>query len=114
MAEGNVILTKEKNEYVHGKLLQVSEDTIEIEGYGIYPIDEEMAVYRLYSELALMGKQDLRIGYAFTDFVIHDGEIAACLMMKEEDMDYIRVLLKNSNLEGRYHDSFEAFCNQKW
>lgn len=112
MAEGNIILTKEKNEYVHGKLLQVSEDTIEIEGHGIYPIDEEMSVYRLYSELAVMGKQDLRIGYAFTDFVINDGEVAACLMMKEENMDYIRVLLKNSNLEGRYHDSFAAFCSQ--
>ena len=32
-------------------------------------------------------------------------------MIKEEDMDYIRVLLKNSNLEGRYHDSFTAFCS---
>jgi len=112
MAEGNIILTKEKNEYVHGKLLQVSDDAIEIEGHGIYPLDDEMAVYRLYSELSVMGKQDLRIGYAFTDFVIENGEVAACLMLKEEDMDYIRVLLKNSNLEGRYHDGFTAYCNQ--
>ena len=71
MAEGNIILTKEKNEYVHGKLLQVSEDTIEIEGHGIYPIDEEMSVYRLYSELAVMGKQDLRIGYAELSFNVN-------------------------------------------
>lgn len=113
MDEGSISIVKEKDEYIHGKLLQVTEDTMEIEGYGIYPIDERMNIYRLYSELAAMGKRDLRIGYSFTDFVLEDGKVAACLMIKEEDMDYIRVLLKNSDLAGRYHENFQASCNQE-
>ncbi len=109
---GNVVIVKEKEEYVHGKLLQITENSIEIEGYGVYPLDEEMEIYKLYGELASKEPKDLRIGYSFTDFVIEDGKIAACLMVKEEDMDSIRVLLKNSDYAGRYHDSFFAYCDQ--
>ena len=110
--KGNVYLEKEKDEYVHGKLMQVSEDSIEIEGYGMYPIAPNMQIYKLYGELESMDKEELRIGYSFTDFVIEDGKIAACLVMKEEDMEYIRVLLKNSDLAGIYHDSFLAYCDK--
>lgn len=109
---GKVSITREKDEYVHGKLMQVTGDAIEIEGHGKYPMDEEMKVYRLYGELASGTQNDLKIGYAFTDFVIEDGRVAACLMIKEEDMQYIRVLLKDSELSGRYHESFLAYCSQ--
>lgn len=112
LEQGEISILKEKEEYVHGKLLQISEDAIEIEGYGIYPIDEDMQIYRLYGELASKERKDLRIGYSFTDFVLEDGQIAACLMMKEEDMEYIRVLLKNSDLADRHHNSFTAVCDQ--
>lgn len=111
--EGKVTIGKEKEEYIHGKLLQVTDTTMEIEGCGIFPMDEEMAIYKLYGELQSEEKTALRIGYSFTDFVIDDGKIAACLMMKEEDMEYIRVLLKNSNMEGRYHQSILAYCDRE-
>lgn len=110
--KGKISIQREKDEYIHGKLLQMTDDAMEIEDCGIFPMDEEMAIYRLYGELKSKGKSDLKIGYSFTDFVIEDGEIVACLMIKEEDMDYIRVLLKNSNMEGRYHQSVLAYCSQ--
>lgn len=109
---GKISVTREKNEYVHGKLMQVTGDAIEIEGHGRYSMDEEMEVYRLYGELTSGAESDLKIGYAFTDFVIEDGKVAACLMIREEDMQYIRVLLKDSNLLGRHHESFQAYCSQ--
>ncbi len=109
---GKISITQEKNEYVHGKLMQVSQDSMEIEGHGTYPMDEEMKIYRLYGELASGTQSDLRIGYSFTDYVIEDGKIVACLIIKEEDMQYIRVLLKDSNLSGRHHESFRAYCSQ--
>jgi len=112
IGHGRVLVLREKEEYVHGKLMQVSEDSMEIEGHGIYPVDEEMKIYRLYGELASGTQSDLRIGYSFTDFVLEDGKIAACLIIKEEDMQYIRVLLKDSNLSGRHHESFQAYCSQ--
>ena len=112
MKEGIIRITQEKEDYVHGKLLQMSEGEMEIEGCGIFPMDEQMVVYKLYGEIQTKDQTDLKIGYSFTDFVIEDGRIAACLMIKEEDMENIRVLLKNSNMEGRYHQSVLAYCNQ--
>ena len=85
---GTVSIMKKETEYIHGKLLQVSDEGIEVEGYGIFKPDDEMEIYRLYSELSTMDKKDLRIGYAFTDFVLENGKVVACLMMKEEDMEY--------------------------
>ncbi len=110
--KGSIFVDAKETEFVHGKLLQVSDSGIEIEGYGIFEPTEDMKVYRLYSELSSMDKKDLRIGYSFTDFVLEDGKVVACLMIKEEDMEYIRVLLKDSDLTGRYHDTFQAYCNQ--
>ena len=110
--KGQVLSAEVKEEYINGKLLRATEDEIEIEGYGVYPLDENMQIYRLYKELCVMSRKDLRIGYEFTDFVLEDGKIAACLMMKEESMDNIRVLLRNANLESRYHENIEVSCNQ--
>ncbi len=112
--QGSILTDAKETEYVHGKLLQVSDSGIEIEGYGVFAPSENMKVYRLYGELDSMEKTDLRIGYSFTDFVLEDGKVAACLMIKEEDMEYIRVLLKNTDYAGIYHDNFGAVCDQDY
>ena len=110
--KGGIRIENEKEEYIHGKLLQVDDTSMEVEGYGILPVDENMQVYKEYGELASINRNDLRIGYAFYDFVLEDGKIAACLMIKEEDMDYIRVLIKNSDYAGRSHEEVTGYCNQ--
>lgn len=112
--KGTVKVQEKDNQIIHGKLLQVSDDGIEIEGHGIFKPEENMKVYRLYGQLTSMGNKDLRIGYSFTDFVLSDGLVAACLMIKEEDMDSIRVLLKNTDFKGRYHENFQAVCDQDY
>ena len=110
--DGSLKVVHEKEEYVHGKLLQVSDNTIEIEGYGKYQADDKMAVYKEYGELESVGKNELRIGYSFSDFVVEDGKIVACLVIRDEDMEYIRVLLKNSGMAGRYHDEVSGYCDR--
>jgi len=110
--EGKVAIENEKEEYIHGKLLQVGETSMEVEGYGILSADENMQVYKVYGQLGSMAKNDLRIGYAFYDFVLEDGKIVACLMIKEEDMEYIRVLIKNSDMAGRNHEEVIGYCSQ--
>lgn len=109
---GTMEVVREKEDYVHGKLLQVTESAMEIEGYGKYQTDENMVVYKEYGELESVGSNELRIGYSFSDFVVEDGKIVACLVIKDEDMEYIRVLLKNSGMTGRYHDEVFGYCNR--
>lgn len=107
-----IAVKEKKAELINGKLLKVSDTELEIEGYGIYPIAEDMKIYRLYAQLQSMEKKDLCIGYSFTDFVLEDGKVSACLMVKDEGMEYIRVLLKNTDYTGKYHDQFSAVCDQ--
>lgn len=104
---GKLIKAKEKDEKVHGKLLRISEEELEIEGCGIYPLGEGMEVYKLYGSLETLSAADLRIGYADTDYVIDRGKVCACLVSEQEAADMIRVLLKNTANNSNYYDAVE-------
>lgn len=105
--DGNLVDAKEKNDKIHGKLLWVSEETLEIEDSGVYPIEEGMEVYKLYGSLETLARTDLRIGYADADYVIERGKICACLVSERETADRIRVLLKNTAKNSNYYDAVE-------
>ena len=97
------ILTK--TEKISGKILRVEEDGVEVEGSGFLPFADTLRIYRLYGKLKAYEKQDLRIGYDFTDFVLADGCVQAALVVKEETMENIRVLVRTTGFAGLYHDS---------
>ena len=105
--DGRAVETQEKTEKIHGKLLWVSEEELEIEGQGVYPIAEGMEVYKLYADLETLSDRDLKIGYEDTDYVIDKGQICACLVSQAEKADRIRVLLKNSAKNSNYFDMVE-------
>lgn len=92
-----------KTEKITGKVLKISSDEVEIEGLGIYPLSENIQYYRLYDRLENVGRSEIPLGYDFTDFVVEDGEIQAALLVKDEKMENIRVLIKNSNFDSYYH-----------
>ena len=100
---GDLQEVKTNTEKITGKVLKVSSDEIEIEGVGIYPLSENVQYYRLYDRLENVGRNEIRLGYDFTDFVVEDGEIQAGLLVKDEKMENIRVLIKNSNFNSYYH-----------
>jgi stage II sporulation protein D len=106
-ADGSLQSVKIKNEKINGKLLSFGDGSIEIEGYGKYPYEEGLKVYKLYGMLSECGQEDLRIGYNFTDFVLEDGVICAGLITRDEAMENIRVLIKNTNFGSVYHEKLE-------
>ncbi len=103
--EGRLTAVKGKKERINGRLLRMSEDEIEIEGEGIFIIDEKCRIYQLYEELREADRKELRIGYDFTDFVVSDGKICAGLIMRKENMESIRVAIKTNGFASFYHDS---------
>lgn len=110
---GRVTDVREKTEKIHGKLLRMSEDALEIEGSGVYPVVESMEVYKLYGSMKTLARSDLRIGYADTDYVIANGKICACLVSERETADRIRVLLKNTAQNTDYYDSVELVVDEE-
>lgn len=105
--DGEIVQAKQKDDKVHGKLLRVGESEIEIEGCGVYKIAEDMEIYKLYGSLETLSRNDLKIGYEDTDFVISKDKVCACLVSKDEAADTIRVLLKNTANNSNYHEEVE-------
>lgn len=101
--DGRIKSVKGHEEKIHGKLLRVTEEEIEIEGQGIYKATEDMEIYKLYGSMETLRRTDLKIGYADTDFVMDQDRICACLVSRPEKADRIRVLIKNTADNSNYH-----------
>ncbi|MBQ6806497.1 MAG: SpoIID/LytB domain-containing protein [Lachnospiraceae bacterium] len=99
---GKLIEVQVKSDKIRGKLLSVSDNEIEVEGYGTYEIADNLEVYKLFGTLENQGKEDLMLGYDYTDFVIWKDKICAALVAREGELDQIRVLLKNT-ADGTYY-----------
>lgn len=105
--EGTLKRIKKKDERLNGKLLRFDAAEIELDGKGIYQIAENCRVYQLYEELRETDMKDLRIGYDFADFVLDKGEICAVLIMRKENMESIRVAVKNNGFDSLYHEEIK-------
>ena len=97
---------------VNARLLSVKDSKIELEGLGTYPYAENIQVYKLFGEYEPYTLSDLKIGYAFTDFVLNkDKEIVAALVSGEGYLDKIRVVVKTSGFESAYHEKVILSCD---
>ncbi|MDO4292742.1 MAG: SpoIID/LytB domain-containing protein [Eubacteriales bacterium] len=106
-SEGMPVRAVCREHKVSGQLLRMDSRGAEIEGQGYFPFSENLKIYRLYGKLKKLYPSELRVGYAFTDFVIEDGVIEAALVPREEKMEYIRVLIKTSDYGGAWHERLE-------
>lgn len=95
-----ILLKKEK---INGRILSADEEGVEVEGYGKIPLAADCRGYRLYDSLEMCTVKDIRIGYDFTDLCLENGEICGILLVKEEAMEYIRVLVKATDYTGLLH-----------
>ncbi len=104
LTDGVVTEVQIKTGKVNGKILSADDTFVEVEGYGKLPLASDYKGYRIYKELTMCRARDLAIGYSFADLVIENGEICGILMVKEESMEYIRVLVKASEYAGLLHE----------
>ncbi len=111
LTDGTVTSVEVKQEKINGKILGADEAGIEVEGYGKLPLAADYRGYRLYDSLEMCTADDLRFGYDFTDLCMENGEICAVLMVKEEAMEYIRVLIRASDYSGSFHDAPVVTCD---
>ena len=110
---GELIKIEAKTQKIGGKLLRLTDNELELEGVGTFEIQENCKVYRLYDRLEEKSLRQLLIGYDFTDFVLEDGKICAALITRKENMETIRVAIKNDNFTSLYHDEvcIKADCD---
>lgn len=111
VTDGQVTSVSPRTDKINGKILGADDAGIEVEGYGKLPLAADYKGYRLYDSLEMCTAADLRFGYSFTDLCMENGEICALLMVKEEAMEYIRVLVKSSDYGGLFHDKPLVTCD---
>lgn len=92
-----------KTNKIHGKILSVEEDFVDIEGYGKVLFSQHCRNYQIYEKLESVPTNRLNIGYDFTDFILEDKKIIATITTKDIAMEQIRVLIQASNYGGYYH-----------
>ena len=92
--EGCIQSVKSKQNRIGGKLLRISDTELEIEGKG---------TFRLYEELKEQGRETLKLGDDFADFVIADGKVCGILILRKENMESIRVAIKTNDFASLYH-----------
>lgn len=85
---------------------------IELEKLGIKQTTKDMQCYSLLGSPAACQITDLTIGYAFSDFVLNGNEeIVAALLVKQEEMEQIRVLLKTDDFADAVHETVSFSCD---
>lgn len=110
--DGGVSAVNVYTDRINARLLSVKNDAIELEGIGTYPYSQNIQVYKLFGEYEPYTLSDLKIGYAFTDFVLNkDKEIVAALVSGEGYLDKIRVVIKTTGFASAYHDEVVLSCD---
>lgn len=112
IAEGGATEVTVYTDKINARLLSIKDCSIELEGLGVYPYAENIQVYKLFGEYEPYTLSDLKIGYAFTDFVLNGKkEIVAALVSGEGYLNKIRVVIKTTGFESAYHETVVLSCD---
>lgn len=105
MEDGKLVKITMKRDRLSGKVLSVTEDAIEIEGYGEIPLAPNFHVYKVYGDFKVLNASDILVGYNLQKFVAADGKLCAALLEREFDAKTIRVLLMDTGFKSVFHAS---------
>lgn len=103
-----IVEVNTKTDVVSGKVLSVSEDNVEIEGYGSVKLDEDFIMYEKENSL-ISNYSSIIVGYALQDFIVADGEVCGAIKNKPLQADNIRVIIKTSGFRDIFFDE-TVFC----
>lgn len=104
LVDGKLVKVVLKKEKISGKVLEVNDDFIEIEGYGEVLLDENFNVYKIYGDFKRQKLSDVLVGYEVQEFVVADGKLCAALTVRKFEAETIRVLLMDTGFHSIYHN----------
>lgn len=96
---------RKKEEEIRGKVLAVTDGTIEIAGCGSFPIRKDACFYKGYGNLEMQSTADILVGYDLQRFTVENGEICAGVMTQTFRAENIRVLLRTTGFSDIFHES---------
>lgn len=100
-----------KTDTINGKVLSVTNDYVEIEGYGRVPFDEDYRFYKNYGGFSQIGYSDILVGYELQDFIVAEGKICGAIVLYPFEVQDIRIILRDTGFGSIYHDRVEVTCD---
>jgi len=104
--DNKVIQVNKKSDVVTGKVLAVSEDSVDIEGYGVVKLDEDFIMYDKDSE-AVNDYNSIVVGYDLQDFIVAEGEVCGAVKNRILQADNIRVIIKTTGYKDIFFDEVQ-------
>lgn len=92
-----------KNTVIKGEILSISEDCVEVKGYGKLPLSQPFNVYRIYDGIEEISMEQLEVSNRYTEFVVDQDEICGAIVRAATDAQTIRVLLGTDGFTGYAH-----------
>ena len=106
--DGKIVGVNTKTDVVSGKVLSVSQDSVEIEGYGSVKLDEDFIMYEKENSL-ISNYSSIIVGYALQDFIVAGGGVWGGIKNKPLQADNIRVIIKTSGFRDIFFNE-AVFC----
>lgn len=110
LSNGVVTAVNIKTDTINGRVLSVTNDYVEIEGYGKVNFDPEYKLYKNYGGFAQIGYEDILVGYELQDFIVADGKVCGAIILYPFEVENIRIILRNTGFESIYHDKAVITC----
>lgn len=92
-----------KPDTIRGKVLMTGKEQIEIEGYGVLPLQKQYRIYKLYGEYAMEPTNSILVGYSNVTFVMEGDTICAALITEAIKAENIRVLISVDRTANYQH-----------
>ena len=105
-----VTTLKLKRESISGKLLAVSPEGVELEGFGKINFSAKCRYYSAYQNYDNADRDILMVGSEQLSFIVADKQICAVVIKQEMNVENIRVLLKSTGYESLFHESASIQC----
>lgn len=105
LTNGSITKISTKKDSISGKILSIRTDGIELEGYGVVPMDENFRFYETYGDYAEKSATGLIVGYENAKLVVAEGKICAAILAAPISLERIRVLLKTTDFADIVHST---------
>ena len=114
LSNGKIKNINIKTDEIGGKVLSVTKDYVEIEGYGKVPLDKDFMIYDINNGFSVKTYEDIIVGYSLQNFIVAQGSICGAVISKPLNADNIRVIVKTTGFNNIFHENVVINCNSPY
>lgn len=105
LSEGRIIQIDLKTDTITGKVLSVTQEYVDIEGYGRVELDDGFIMYDTFDYNITKDETGIIVGYSLQDFIVARGKICGAIISHRLSAVNIRVMIMTSGFQSLFHEN---------